>query len=115
MMDTLKKIINENTSIIEINIKNNNLGSGAIMELMSLISSKTDREINLITDGNFYEEEVMNSFTHGFGILLTIFGAVMMLQKVSHNYNGYHTFSCVVYLFSLFVLYTSSTLYHSFF
>lgn len=58
--------------------------------------------------------EVMNCVTHGLGILLSIvafFALSHRVQDKSHR----HKISCAVYSTSLLVLYTSSTLYHSFF
>jgi len=48
------------------------------------------------------------------GILLAIIGAVL-LSKRAQGRSQRHVISCAVYSTSLLVLYTSSTLYHSFF
>jgi hemolysin III len=65
-------------------------------------------------EGNLVFQEIMNSVTHGLGILLALVGACMMSAAVQDR-SLRHRWSCGVYSTSLVVLYTSSTLYHSFF
>lgn len=56
----------------------------------------------------------MNGCTHGLGIVLAIAGAILLMRRVQ-GMSPRHVISCAIYSFSLLVLYTSSTLYHSFF
>jgi hemolysin III len=56
--------------------------------------------------------EVTNAVTHGLGMLLTIFGGFFLLQ---YKKQDLEILGCSIYLVSLFVMYTSSTLTHSFF
>jgi len=56
----------------------------------------------------------MNGCTHGLGVLLSLIGSMMMSKRAS-DMSRTHTITCAVYSTSLLVLYTSSTLYHSFF
>jgi hemolysin III len=65
-------------------------------------------------EGNLVFQEVMNSVTHGLGIVLAMIGALIMSTSVQ-DLSLRHRWSCGVYSTSLVVLYTSSTLYHSFF
>jgi hemolysin III len=58
-------------------------------------------------------EEAANALTHGFGLVLSVFGfAVLMLLAVYYG-GPLHVASAVVYGMSLVVLYGASTLYHS--
>lgn len=58
-------------------------------------------------------EEAANALTHGFGLLLSVFGfAVLMLLAVYYG-GPLHIASAVVYGLSLVILYGASTLYHS--
>ena len=62
----------------------------------------------------FFASQVMNCVTHGLGVLLGTLGTKLLSRQVidlPHHYG----FSCRIYCLSLMVLYTSSTLYHSFF
>mmetsp|Transcript_20791 Transcript_20791/g.43813 ORF Transcript_20791/g.43813 Transcript_20791/m.43813 type:complete len:211 (+) Transcript_20791:2-634(+) len=59
-------------------------------------------------------QEVMNCITHGLGIALGSFGTYLLSQQVQGLPSHYNR-SCAIYSASLIVLYTSSTLYHSFF
>ena len=66
-------------------------------------------------EGNLVLQEVMNAATHGLGIVLAMIGSYLLTQRAK-KYDDYrHTWSCAIYSMSLIVLYTSSTLYHSFF
>ena len=73
---------------------------------------------NLLTvvdlEGNLVFQEVMNALTHGLGVLLAFWGSFLMSRRVAGK-STRHVTSCAVYNTSLVVLYTSSTLYHSFF
>mmetsp|Transcript_2943 Transcript_2943/g.6371 ORF Transcript_2943/g.6371 Transcript_2943/m.6371 type:complete len:638 (+) Transcript_2943:112-2025(+) len=65
-------------------------------------------------ESNMVFQEVMNCVTHGLGILLGTFGTYLLNHQISGQPSHY-TISCAIYSASLIVLYTSSTLYHSFF
>ena len=56
----------------------------------------------------------MNCVTHGLGILLGTLGTYKLSHQV-RDLPSHYTTSCLIYSISLIVLYTSSTLYHSFF
>ena len=56
----------------------------------------------------------MNCITHGLGILFGIIGTYALTKQVQHLPLHYRV-SCAIYSASVIVLYTSSTLYHSFF
>ena len=56
----------------------------------------------------------MNAVTHCVGVLLTLLGGHLLSQQVQEaSYT--HIVSCGIYTGSLFALYLSSTLFHSFF
>lgn len=65
-------------------------------------------------EGNLVFQEIMNSVTHGLGVLLAFAGAGIMSEAVRGS-SQRHVWSCGVYSTSLVVLYISSTLFHSFF
>lgn len=58
--------------------------------------------------------QVMNCVTHGLGILLATVGTYLLHHQIS-GCPSHYILSCAIYSASLIVLYTSSTLYHSFF
>jgi len=88
-------------------------GSIAIEEML-IEKEKNGKGMNVDLEGNLVLQEIMNGVTHGLGIVLCIIGAILLSNRVKHaGYN--HKLSCGVYSFSLLVLYTSSTLFHSFF
>lgn len=55
-------------------------------------------------------EELMNSISHGFGVLLSIAGLVLGIIKSS---NGLSLFAILIYMISSIILYLISCLYHS--
>lgn len=58
-------------------------------------------------------EEIVNSLTHGLGIILFFFGSVALLIKGYVSQNVLKIFSAYVFGGSLVLLYTSSTVYHA--
>lgn len=65
-------------------------------------------------EGNLVLSEVLNSVTHGIGIVLALWGTYVLMGEAQVK-SSTHTLACGLYCLSLVVLYTSSTLYHSFF
>jgi hemolysin III len=59
-------------------------------------------------------EEIFNSITHGFGLLISIAGLVLLITFSSLYGDFKHIISCTIYGITLVMLYTASTLYHSF-
>jgi hemolysin III len=57
-------------------------------------------------------EEIANTITHGFGLLLSVIGFVFLVVMASLNGDAWHIASSVVYGLSLVVLYGASTFYH---
>ena len=61
-----------------------------------------------------FREELLNSITHGAGILLSIAALVLLIIFSSLYGSARHIVSCTIFGVTLILLYTSSTLYHSF-
>lgn len=59
-------------------------------------------------------EEIFNSITHAFGVLVSIAGFVLLIVFSSIYGNAIHVISSTIFGFTLVLLYTASTLYHSF-
>lgn len=59
-------------------------------------------------------EELANSLTHGLGVALSIAGLVLMVVFSSRFGDAWHVVSTAIFGATLVLLYTSSTLYHSF-
>lgn len=58
-------------------------------------------------------EEVANAITHGFGLVLSLIGFVVLVALAVTRSGGWMVAGCIVYGFSLVVLYAASTMYHS--
>jgi hemolysin III len=58
-------------------------------------------------------EELANAITHGFGLLLSIIGFVVLVVLTGIRGAPWLIVSCVVYGLSLITLYGASTIYHS--
>lgn len=59
------------------------------------------------------KQEILNTISHGMGIVLGIVGLIFLLVK-NKNSNIYSTLSIWTFGLSLIILYTSSTIYHFF-
>lgn len=59
-------------------------------------------------------EEILNSVTHGLGAALAAAGTAILIVFSAWHHNIWAVVSCAVYGATLLILYTSSTLYHSF-
>lgn len=59
-------------------------------------------------------EEIANSITHGIGAALSAAGLVILVVVAALNGDAWHVVSCAIYGASMIMLYTASTLYHSF-
>lgn len=64
---------------------------------------------------NTRAEEIANSITHGLGVILSVAGvSVLLTFAVFRGGGAWVVVACSVYGASLVLLYTTSTLYHSF-
>ncbi len=59
-------------------------------------------------------EELANALTHGLGILLGVVGLTLLVVFAALRGDAWHIVTASVYGASLVLLYTASTLYHSF-
>ena len=59
-------------------------------------------------------EEIANSITHGFGLLLAIVGMLWLISISMEQGTVWHILGCTIYGITLVVLYAASTLYHGF-
>ena len=58
-------------------------------------------------------EELANTLTHGFGLLLSLAGFAVLLSLAILRGDRWCIASCAIYASTLVLLYTASTLYHS--
>lgn len=58
-------------------------------------------------------EEVANTITHGFGLLLSVVGFVVLVVLAGLRGDALSIAGCVIYGLSLILLYAASTVYHS--
>lgn len=58
-------------------------------------------------------EEVANSLTHGFGLILSVAGFLFLVSLAIVKGDGWHIAASVVYGASLVTLYAASTIYHA--
>ncbi len=59
-------------------------------------------------------EELLNAVTHGIGVALSVAGLAWLVTWASLHGTAWHIVSAAVFGTTLVLLYTSSTLYHSF-
>jgi hemolysin III len=71
------------------------------------------QQYHKLPEGHYSKgEELINSITHGIGVLLSIAGLVYLIHQAIHFGTTWHLVSFIVYGVSLVVLYLASTLYH---
>lgn len=58
-------------------------------------------------------EELANTLTHGFGLILSIAGFVVLTALALINGDVWHVASSIIYGSSLVILYAASTVYHT--
>lgn len=58
-------------------------------------------------------EEIANMLSHGVGFVLFLIGAPLLLYKSIHSDTQGYLIGSMVFCFSLLMVYTSSTIYHS--
>jgi hemolysin III len=58
-------------------------------------------------------EEMANSLTHGFGLLLSVGGFIFLITLAILKGDAWHIASSIVYGSSLIILYSASTFYHT--
>jgi hemolysin III len=59
------------------------------------------------------KEEIANAITHGIGVLLSIWGLVMLIIQAVDKGNAYHVVSFTIFGSALIAVYLSSTLFHA--
>lgn len=59
-------------------------------------------------------EELANSITHGIGLALSVVGLVILIVLSILRGNAWHIAGCTTFGVTLVLLYTASTLYHTF-
>ncbi|MEO6006305.1 MAG: hemolysin III family protein [Opitutus sp.] len=58
-------------------------------------------------------EERANILTHGFGVVLSVAGLVLLMAASAENGDGWHLLGCGIFGAALVLLYVTSTLYHA--
>ena len=61
-----------------------------------------------------FKEETINAWTHGLGAMLSLAGLAVLVFMASRHGDAWHIVSCSIYGATLVLLFSSSTLYHSF-
>jgi len=105
------------TAVREVDFSVNAIGFVVSSKIEQSIIDRKRRNLHVIEvdlEGNLIFQEVMNCVTHGLGIILCIIGTYLLSERVKDKSLN-HRISCGIYSTSLLVLYTSSTLFHSFF
>ena len=68
----------------------------------------------LIASGYSLAEEIANSVTHGLGALLSVAGLTLLVTFAAQQHDVWRIVSFSIYGASMIMLFTASTLYHSF-
>lgn len=83
----------------------------------SLINCIFEKRFDMASENriHFYakKEEYLNVLSHGFGLLLSVIGLILLLLKASRTENFIVFLSFLIFGISMVVLYLASTLYHN--
>ena len=66
-----------------------------------------------MTDLKFHREEIANTITHGLGVMLSIGGGAVLITLTAIHAGAREIISVSVFVASLVLLYSASTLYHA--
>ena len=105
------------TGLVEVDLSANRIGFKGTLAVEKALLERAARpdlpELAVDMEGNLVFQEIMNGVTHGLGMMLAMVGASLLSKRVRDK-SQQHVVSCAVYSTALIVLYTSSTLFHSF-
>lgn len=107
----LAKGLKKNKSIEHLDVSNNSFGFTGAVEIMKAVEG---RKVEIDFSGNYVREEVINSVTHGFGMIMTVIGGFFLIEQAAKQSHAYYV-SCWIFIISLGLMYLNSTLAHSFF
>jgi len=71
-----------------------------------------EHAVDYATEIQTYAEELLNTITHGFGMMMSIPAVIMMVLLARRHGTIWHMYGCGLYGFSLILMYTCSTMYH---
>eukprot|EP00667_Euglena_gracilis_P005803 EG_transcript_5846 len=107
----------EKTALLSLDLSVNNTGFAGVQHITQALEYREGASLPSIkvdVEGNLVFPEVMNSVTHGLGMVFCIVGTVL-LSLATAGKSSRHVAACALYSTTLCLLFTSSTLYHSFF
>lgn len=109
----LHEALQTNRSVQDLDLSSNALGYHSINSLLCICGP---RNVNVVTQGNYVFEEILNSVSHGIAFLGSVVGANILISDATDVYaTDYHFWAAVIYSFALMFLFLSSCLFHSFF
>jgi len=100
--------------LVQLDVSNNAAEHAGVRALQSARSKYCVGLVQLVDTGNCTREELLNSLTHGFGVLLSLVGGIAIIRRAASS-TTHHQIAAYTYAASLFSLYLSSTLCHCFF
>eukprot|EP00668_Euglena_longa_P041096 GGOE01054078.1.p1 GENE.GGOE01054078.1~~GGOE01054078.1.p1 ORF type:complete len:461 (+),score=104.40 GGOE01054078.1:114-1496(+) len=105
------------TALQRLDLSLNNTGFAGVMHVTNALEFRQAESLPPVAvevEGNLVFPEVMNSVTHAVGLVLCIVGTVLLSLETAGR-STRHVAACTLYASTLCLLFTSSTLYHSFF
>lgn len=114
--NVLAELLDEGPSVHgleHLDIQNNVIGHMSCKNIRRAVQDQGDH-LKLYMHGNRVLDEVLNATSHGIGIVLSIVGTVFLAMAAAPMPSHY-CWAIVPYCISLTVLYSASTLFHSFF
>ncbi|CEP00043.1 Hemolysin III [Plasmodiophora brassicae] len=107
ILDVLR---NPASRLKSLDLSSNQLGMASVFAIQSVGCA-----FEVDTESNLYVHEILNSVTHGVGLLFAMIGSWFLIRRAWQTRDTRNLVGTVPYAFALCLTYLSSTLYHSLF
>lgn len=73
------------------------------------------QHVHVNLSGNLAREEIVNSLTHGLGLVLALIGVFPLMSKAAQSNDAVHYWAVAIYCATLTLMFLSCTMAHAFF
>lgn len=108
--NVLFTILRESTTLDELDVSFNNIGWGTSVTMKRNMCCQ-----KICTDGNYVLEEIYNSVSHGLGLIFSLIAGSLLIHVTQERGSGRLIFGVWIYAVSLWMVFSSSMMYHSLF
>jgi len=103
-------ILRESTTLDKLDVSFNAIGWGVTKMMKRDMCCQ-----NISTDGNYVLEEIYNAVSHGLGLIFSLIAGGLLIHVTHQRGSGRLIFGVWIYSVSLWMVFSSSMMYHSLF